>query len=148
MALVLLRHLFSPYPHCLWPYVSLALPLVWLNQEAGLSIPFAALPRSLFTGTSDPRPAGVGLVQRQWRHQRYQPRCLGEFLKTGAERMSRCSRQVVIWCLRRAHLTKVSQLLRSSTTIFNVMLLAEITFLSTKNQGTQHGTVLTIPMQM
>lgn len=89
VALVLLRHLFSPYPRCLWPYVSLAFPLVRLNQEAGLSVPFAALPRTLFTGAPEPGPAGLGPVQWQWRHQRNQPRCLGEFLKRGAKVMTR-----------------------------------------------------------
>lgn len=43
--------------------------------------------------------------------------------------MSRCSQQDVTLCFCRAHLTKVSQLLRSSTTIFNVMLLVQLTFL-------------------
>lgn len=113
VALVLLRHLFSPYPRCLWPYVSLAFPLVRLNQEAGLSVPFAALPRTLFTGAPEPGPAGLGPVQWQWRHQRNQPRCLGEFLKGSKSNVTVSpSRQVVIWCFCRAHL-KVSQLLRS-----------------------------------
>lgn len=79
LALVLLRHLFAPSPRSLWPYVSLAFPLVGLNQEAGLSIPLAALPRSLSTGTTEPGSAGLGPVQRQRCHQGDQPRCLGEF---------------------------------------------------------------------
>lgn len=49
--------------------------------------------------------------------------------KRGGKLMSRCFQQVVILCFCRAHSMKVSQLLRSSTTIFNAMLLAQLTFL-------------------
>lgn len=40
--------------------------MVRLNQEAGLSVPLAALPRSLFAGETELGPAELGLVQRQW----------------------------------------------------------------------------------
>lgn len=142
MALILLRHLFSPYPLYLWPYVSLAFPLVRLNQEAGLSIPFAALPRSLFTGTPEPGPAGLGPVQRQRCHQRHQPRCLGEFLKRGGKRT---------WLPASRHLVFLSDTLYggfATAPEFNNNLqrhafsLAHMSVLTLT--GIHHGTTLTL----
>lgn len=73
----------------------------------------------------------------------------GWVFKSGGELVARSSQQVVIMCFCRAHLPKVSQLLRSSTTISNVMLLAPLTFLLSINiTGTQHGTRLIISKQI
>lgn len=65
---LLFRHLSAPSPRLLWPYVSVALPLVGLNKETGLSVPLAALPGPLFGGETQFGPAELGPVQWQRCH--------------------------------------------------------------------------------
>lgn len=83
-----LRHLFSPLPPIFWPYVSVALSLVGLNKETGLSIPSTTLSRALLTGATEFGPAYSRPVQWQRGHQRNQPRCMGKLLVSSPGRLS------------------------------------------------------------
>lgn len=64
------RRLSAPSPRLLWPHVSVALPLVGLNKETGLSVPTAALPGPLLGGETQFGPAELGSIQWQWGHPR------------------------------------------------------------------------------
>lgn len=65
---LLFRRLSAPSPRLLWPYVSVALPLVGLNKETGLSVPPATLPGPLLGGKTQFGPAELGPVQWQRGH--------------------------------------------------------------------------------